>query len=116
MGREERANPNNQKDATPRLDGIVDARGRKLEVGDEIIFNAGGPIYFRVVDIKPCLRPDAPPGMMELVISAVPHFYTPRGVPQVEFIRTRTAEECGPLPIALAPDMQIEGDKPLVTP
>lgn len=96
----------------PTIDGIVEARGRKLEIGDEIMLNIAGPIYFRVINIRPALHPKIPPGMLQIEIAAAVHFYAPRGMPQREFIRVRTAEEAGELPIKLADDIEPPTDDP----
>ena len=95
MGHDSRLNPF-AKENHQILDGIVDARGRQLAVGDEIILNTLHPLYLRVIRIAPVLDPKAPPGMMQIEFGAATHFFSPKGVPQREFIRVRTAEEAGP--------------------
>lgn len=101
MGRDERLNPTAQQ---ARIDGIVEARGRKLEIGDEVLLSVPNPIYYRVIDIRPVLDPKAPPGMMQIELGAAIHFFSPKGVPQREFIRVREAAEAGPSPLVRLED------------
>ena len=76
--------------------GTLDARGRVLQEGDEIILNVRGPIYFRVAQITPMLDPNAPPGMLHVHVAAILTFMAKRGAMNAEFVRVRTAEEAGP--------------------
>ena len=74
----------------------LDARGRVLQEGDEIILNIRGPIYFRVANITPILDPNAPANMLQVHVAAILTFMAKRGAMNNEFIRVRTAEEAGP--------------------
>ena len=107
---ESKANPFARRNVAQRRDGIWDSRGRQLEIGDECLVVTGFPQFYRVVDIKPVLNPNAPPGTMEIELASAVHFYAPKGVPQGEFIRVRTAEEAGPVGFIKSPDMTIEQD------
>ena len=78
--------------------GTLDARGRVLEEGDEIILNAKGVIYFRVAKISPSLDPRAPADLLLVHLIAVIPFMAGRGKVNPEFIRVRTLAEAGPLP------------------
>lgn len=109
MGAEARTNPFS-KEHKPTIDGVVEMRGRKLEVGDEVILNTGNPIFFRVIDIKPVLDPKAPPGLLQVEVAAAIHFYATRGQINPEFIRTRTAAEAGPMNVFI-PEEDAKGLK-----
>ena len=109
MGHGERSNPFSRAN---RADGIIDARGRKLEVGDEVMLNLSGPIFLRVVDIRPYLHPQAPAGMLQIEVAVGLHFFAPQGIPQREFIRVRTAEEAGPTNVVKLDEPA--GDEPKV--
>jgi len=86
---------------------VKDYRGRELQEGDEIILNVQGPLFFRVVAIRPDLRPTADAPNYALIDVAATHsFVCARGMPEREFIRVRTAQEAGPLPF-----VQIETDE-----
>lgn len=87
----------------PAREGVIDYRGRSLQIGDEILLNTGNPIFFRVIDIKPVLDPQAPPNMLRIEVAAAIHWGTVNGQVNPEFIRVRTAEEAGPLNMAKAP-------------
>lgn len=110
MGAEARTNPFSKENSKPYIDGIVDLRGRKLEIGDEVMLNTGNPIFFRVIAINPVLDPKAPPGLMQIEVAAAIHFYAPKNKVQLEFIRTRTAEEAGPMNV-FKPEEGAEGLK-----
>lgn len=98
MGNDARNNPFS-REHKPVIDGVVEMRGRKLEIGDEVMLNTGNPIFFRVIDIRPVLDPNMPPGLMQIEVAAAIHFFAPKGQTQIEFIRTRTAEEAGPMQV-----------------
>lgn len=86
-------------------DGVLDARGRLLQVGDEIILQTGQQQYLRVIDIQPNLDPRLPPGLFLISVGAAYSFHSPSGIPQVEFIRVRTAKEAGPTGMSPASNM-----------
>jgi hypothetical protein len=74
----------------------LEARGRVLQEGDEIILQVPGPIYFRVAQITPVLDPAAPPGLLHVHVGCMLTFTAKRGVVNREFVRVRTGEEAGP--------------------
>ena len=74
---------------------VLEARGRVLQEGDEIILSLPGPIYFRVAQITPVLDPAAPPGLLNVHVGCMLSFVAKRGVVSREFIRVRSAEEAG---------------------
>lgn len=79
----------------------LDARGRPLEEGDEIIFSPqrGQQIYFRVANISPAVDPKLPAdALMVHIVAAIP-FMVQRGRVNPEFIRVRTLGEAGPMNI-----------------
>lgn len=98
MGNEARQNPRAREYRGPGV--VLDARARALQPGDEVILAGSGPFYFRIVEITPLLDPKLPPGMMHVAFGAVMHFSAQRGVVNPEFVRVRTAEEAGPLPLS----------------
>ena len=75
----------------------LDARGRPLEEGDEIILNTRGLIYYRVAKITPNLDPKAPQDLLFVHLAAIIPFLAKRGTVNPEFIRVRTLEEAGPM-------------------
>lgn len=77
--------------------GVLDCRGRELQVGDEIILDLHGPTFVRVAAIEPVLDPRQPPGMMRIALGALYQFVSAKGQRNPEFIRVQTAEEAGPL-------------------
>jgi hypothetical protein len=79
----------------------LDARGRPLQEGDEIILNAKGLIYYRVAKITPNLDPKAPPDLLLVHIAAIIPFYAKRDALNPEFIRVRTLQEAGPMNFSL---------------
>jgi len=94
MGNEARRNPLSGDFTGGNV--TLDARGRVLQEGDEIILSIAGPVYFRVAQITPMLDPAAPPGMLHVHIGCMLTFAAKRGATNREFIRVRTAEEAGP--------------------
>jgi len=82
--------------------GTLDARGRVLEEGDEIILNThGNPLFFRVMKIVPAVDPSLPPDMLMVHIGALIPFVAQRGKRNGEFIRVRTREEAGPINVEI---------------
>lgn len=94
MGNESRLNPGARDFTGPAV--VLEARGRELKEGDEIIVSIPGPIYFRVAGIQPILDPSAPPGLVQVHVGAMLTFGATRGKVNREFVRVRTAEEAGP--------------------
>lgn len=81
---------------------VKDARGRDLQVGDEILLM--GPAMqqgFRVLRIAPASGPNVPPGIVRVEIASFATFHAAAGQPALEFMRIRTTEEAGLLPIKL---------------
>jgi len=103
MGRDARLNPLSHEHA-PETGGVLDARRRPLQIGDEVILDTGHPIYFRVIGIKPALDPRLPPNQMLVEVAAALHFICTNGQANREFIRIRTAEEAGPMNMFKAED------------
>jgi hypothetical protein len=99
---EARHNPRAREYKGPNV--VLDARARVLQPGDEVIVNGPGPFYFRVVEIGPMLDPRMPPGSMHVAFGTVLHFTAQRGQVNAEFVRVRTAEEAGPMPMAAKED------------
>lgn len=102
MGNEARINPLSHEHK-PARDGVIELRGRVLGVGDELIINAPGPLFFRVIDITPVLDPKLPPNLLKVEVACAIHWHAVRGQVNPEFIRVRTAEEAGPMNVAKAP-------------
>lgn len=97
MGNESRRNPLAFDSTSPLEPTTLDARGRVLEEGDELILNTRGPIYFRVAKIEPLASLDPAARTMVLVhIGCMLTFTAKRGAVNAEFIRVRTGEEAGP--------------------
>lgn len=94
MGNESRSNPRSLDFPGPPV--TLEARGRVLQEGDEIILAIPGPIYFRVAQITPMLDPSAPPGLLQVHVGCMLTFTAKRGAVNREFVRVRTAEEAGP--------------------
>ena len=90
---------------------ILDARGRPLRKGDEIIVNFQGPTFLRVQDIGPVLDPAAPPGLLMIQVGASFRFTAMAEQRNVEFIRVQTAAE-----IRAAEQGSAEGGPTLVLP
>lgn len=89
-----KANP-----ASPQYTGpdvLLDARGRPLQEGDELILNLRGPVFFRIAQITPALDPKLPPGIKLVHVGTMITFTAQRGKINPEFIRVRTADEAGP--------------------
>jgi hypothetical protein len=107
MGYEGRENPQSREFGGPNV--ALEARGRILQEGDEIILSLPGPVYFRVAQITPVLDPGAPPGLLHVHVGAMLTFVAKRGAINAQFIRVRTAEEAGPTQFKLL-DAQPAGD------
>jgi len=91
------SNESDQQQIMPR-----DHRGRPLQIGDEILLNTQGPIFYRVIGLAPVLDPKAPPNLVRIEVAAAVHFIAPKGSVNKEFIRVRTVEEAG-MPTHLLP-------------
>lgn len=103
MGHDSRLNPFALGAATDLAATTLDARGRVLQEGDEIILNVRGPIYFRVAQISPVppgiIAPGTDPAMQNLLhvhLGCMVSFTARRGAINQEFIRVRTVTEAGP--------------------
>jgi hypothetical protein len=94
MGTEARTNPGSREFTGPAV--VLEARGRELKEGDEIILQIPGPIYFRVAQITPVLDPALPPGLVYVHVGCMLTFTAKRSQINREFIRVRTGEEAGP--------------------
>jgi len=81
--------------------GPKDARGRVLQEGDEILLNVKGPVYYRVVKIRPNLDSKLPPDMVYVDVAVVIPFLCQGGAINREFIRVRTIDEAGPTNVSL---------------
>jgi hypothetical protein len=97
MGYEARSNPLTGQTTVPLV--VREHRNRELHVGDEILLNVPGPIFWRVVDIRPNLDPKLPLGLVLVDIAATVTFTCDRGARNLEFILVRTAEQAGPMPL-----------------
>lgn len=88
---------------------VLDARGRALQVGDELLLNLKSPIYFRILGMEamPSLTIEQAPGarVMVTVMVAIP-FQALDDKMNYELIRVRTAEEAGDLPFQLVSGTQ----------
>lgn len=111
MGVLARLNPLSKEHKPPR-EGVIELRGRALKIGDEIILNTGGPIFFRVVDILPVLDPGAPPNLLRIEVGAAIHWHAVNGQINPEFILVRTAEEAGPMNITKPGDESAKDVQP----
>jgi hypothetical protein len=105
VGHDARSNPIS-REHKPARDGVIDLRGRALAIGDEIIVNTPGPIFFRVLGITPVLDPNMPSNLLKVEIACAIHWHAVRGQVNPEFIRVRTAEEAGPMNVAKADMVQ----------
>lgn len=112
MGTVARLNP--QSSEYTGLSVVLEARGRPLQEGDEVILSLSDPIYFRVAQITPVLDPGAPPGLLHVHVGAMLTFVAKRGAVSREFIRVRSAEEAGAMDFQMleaAPkDSSAQGD------
>lgn len=97
MGHEARANPLSSEAIAPLT--VREHRNRELHVGDEILLNVAGPIFWRVVDIRPNLDPKLPLGLVLVDIAATVTFTCQRGSRNLEFILVRQAQDAGPMPL-----------------
>lgn len=95
MGHDAKLNPKSGEYVGPNE--VLDARGRPLQEGDEVIVVLNGPTYMRVTKITPSLHPQAPPGLMLITVGASYAFQTMRGQPNTEFVRVQMAAEAGAL-------------------
>lgn len=98
MGREGRLNPNTREFVEQHFGprDTLDARGRVLQEGDEIILALPGPVFFRIAQITPVLDPGAPPDLLHVHVGVMLTFTAKRGAINREFIRVRTEAEAGP--------------------
>lgn len=94
MGNESKLNPVAQAAGQGPI--VLEARGRALQPGDEIILSLPGPLYFRVADITPVLDPNAPANLLLVHVGCMLTFTAKRGAVNREFIRVRTEAEAGP--------------------
>lgn len=94
MGSGARSNPASTEFTGPAV--VLEARGRELKEGDEIILSIPGPIYFRVAQLSPVLDPALPPGLVYVHVGYMLTFTAKRSQLNREFIRVRTGEEAGP--------------------
>jgi hypothetical protein len=78
--------------AMEMLPTTLDARGRPLQEGDEVLLRLAHAPYFRVVRIEASVDPRDPPGIL-VVTLATPPFKAARGQINAEFVRVRTAAE-----------------------
>lgn len=77
---------------------VLEARGRVLQEGDEVVLNIPGHVYYRVAGITPNLDPNLPSHLMTVHLAVVVTFAAKAGEINREFIRVRTVDEAGPLP------------------
>lgn len=76
MGRDQRANPFStmrraNPSAAPDRNTVYDSLGRVVEAGDMVMFASYPGLRWRVASAKPVLRPDVPPGLVEVTFTAV---------------------------------------------
>src|SRR5688572_858593 len=78
MGREARNNPNPfakmkrvDQVGGPDRHTVYDSLGRVVDYGDMVLFAGYPSLRWRVASIKPVLRPDVPPGMVEVTFTAI---------------------------------------------
>lgn len=76
MGSGQRNNPFNKMRRANPSDGpdrntVYDSLGRVVEGGDMVMFAAYPSLRWRVASVKPVLHPQAPPGMIAMVFTAV---------------------------------------------
>ncbi len=110
MGRDERANLRGMPLGTPLFGAggnrimttpavVLDARGRELGVGDEVILTNPSVNPFVVAKIEPAPPdPDQPAGLMDVMILCRMLIRTPRSQVTQELLRTQTQAETGFLP------------------
>lgn len=75
---------------------VLDVYGRALRPGDGINLNSPTPPMFKVEDLRPVVEPNAPPGLMEIIVSTKLRFFAPRGQRNAEFVRVMTYDELLP--------------------
>lgn len=102
MGRESRLHPPHATPSGPPLD----ARGRPLQEGDEVLLAVHQPIYFRVVQIVPNVHPGAPPNLMLVHVGAGFPIAAAKGTINPEIVRVRSAAEAGENPFRLLDEEQ----------
>lgn len=95
MGVAARANSFNQ---WKRTEGVTihdcyDQFGRQIGVGDFVILEQHGAVIWRVTNTKPVMRPDAPPGLVELTMAAVTQLVLQGGAPLPGLVKVRDASE-----------------------
>lgn len=76
-------------------ESTLDARGRPLQEGDEVLVTIKGPLTFRVTRIAPpnVTVVGAPANMLHIQMEAVLLFLAPRGQPNAEFLRIASVDE-----------------------
>lgn len=73
---------------------IRDAMGRPLAIGDKVILTNGEPPMYTIVDMRPMVHPNAPPGAMLVVLQNT--FKLPveeSGTVIPYFVRTMSVQE-----------------------
>lgn len=107
MGIAERMNPRslvNQATTGVNKFGVYDHFMREVQEGDIVFLPGKQDTFWRISKIAPVLRPDAPPGLMEVTLVAAFVTGLPGGAPIMDMIRLRTrAEVEGSLPAAPPP-------------
>lgn len=93
MGRDARLNPFSKESTVELLETTLDARGRPLQEGDDLIVTIKGPFTFRVARIAPVLDKSTPANMLHVQLESVLLFAAARGKANPEFLRVATAEE-----------------------
>lgn len=70
----------------------VDRFGQPLSPGDLVVYDPRSPVVYRVADIRPILDPKAPPGAMQVTLTASAFVSTAHGVPIGELLRIGYAD------------------------
>lgn len=86
-------NPFARGSTVPPPTTIMDAYGRVLDPGDEVILRASIAPCARIQRVQPILDPKAPPGMVLVTMTSVWQLPMQAGVPLQQMIRTQTVAE-----------------------
>lgn len=95
MGAKDRANPMAQwrKSQGVTSNHAYDQFGREIGLGDFLILQAHPSVVWRVTNTKPILRPDMPPGLVDMTMAAVTQLPMQGGAPLPGVIKVRDALE-----------------------
>ena len=95
MGRDERQSRFNQwrREEQVSKTSAYDRFGREIREGDVIHLIGKGDLFWRVAKVSPVLTPQAPPGMVEIHLTAAFITGVPGGQPIGDVIKCVDAQE-----------------------